>query len=110
MSQASAEKAFVKTGEKQKVKFERLLATEGHEQGVLEKIDRERWVGNLSQRNLSQQEKKVLQWGMKFAPASRRIPKLEIVARVEDALQSCDKPAEVDKAREGERGLLSQMQ
>ena len=37
--------------------------------------------------------------GMKFAPAPRRKRKLEIVARVEDALQSCDKPAEVDKAR-----------
>ena len=98
VSRASAEKAFVQTRERQKAKFERLLAMEGREQGVREKIDREKWVVNLSQRNLSQQEKKVLQLGMKFAPAQRRIPKLEMVARVEDALQSCDKPAEVDKA------------
>ena len=99
VSQASAEKAFVQTRERQKAKFERLLAMEGREQGVREKIDREKWVVNLSQRNLSQHEKKVLQLGMKFAPAPRRIPKLEMVARDEDALQSCDKPAEVDKAR-----------
>ena len=42
VTRASAEKAFVQTRERQKAKFERLLAKECREQGVREKIDREK--------------------------------------------------------------------
>ena len=41
---------------------------------------------NLSQKRLRDNERKVLEWGMKFAPAPKKIPKLEMVAQVEDAL------------------------
>ena len=41
---------------------------------------------NLSQKRLSDNERKVLEWAMKFAPAPKKIPNLEMVAQVEDAL------------------------
>ena len=82
-SMTAAEKAFVRTKEKQKRKFDRLI---GDTKRRTEKtVDKSKWVVNLSKRPLSDVERKVLELGMKFAPAPKKIPTVEIVARVEDA-------------------------
>ena len=67
-----------------------------------------KWVVNLSKRNLSKEETKVLEWGMKFAPAPRNIPTMEIIAQVEDALlRSCD-PGEADRTRAAVASAIKQ--
>ena len=94
---AAAEKVFVRTREKQRKKFDRQFAEET-KRGK-ESMDKSKWVVNLSERRLSEEETKVLELGMKFAPAPKKIPTMEIVAQVEDALSRSCEPAEADRAR-----------
>ena len=62
-------------------------------------VDKSKWVVNLSKRPLSDVELKVLELGMNFAPAPKKIATVEIVARVEDALVKNVEPAESDQVR-----------
>ena len=48
---------------------------------------KKRWVINLSSRQLTEEETKVLRHGFNFAPAPRNIPKEDIIAGVEVALR-----------------------
>ena len=96
-SKAAAEKAFVRTRENQKRKFNRQITD--NKRRKEDKVDKGKWVVNLSKRPLSENEKKVLELGMKFAPAPKKLPTVEIVARVEDALLRNAKPAEAEQAR-----------
>ena len=91
-SKAAAEKAFDRTREDQKTKFNRQIAD--NKRRKEDTVDKSKWVVNLSKWPLSENEKKVLELGMKFAPAPKKI-----VARVEDALLRNAKPAEAEQAR-----------
>ena len=103
----AAERAFVKTRDRQKKKFERQF-TRTEQRDRRQAVDKSRWVVNLSKRQLVEEERKVLEWGMKFAPSPRTIPKAEIIALVEDAVQTNVnvKPAEADLVRAAVAGAV----
>ena len=56
MSSTAAEKVFVRTWEKQRKKFDRQFAEET-KRGK-ERMDKSKWVVNLSERRLSEEETK----------------------------------------------------
>ena len=56
-------------------KFDRQFAEET-KRGK-ESMDKSKWVVNLSERRLSEEETKVLELGMKFSPAPKKIPTME---------------------------------
>ena len=95
-SRAAAERAFVKVREKQRGKFvrqfERMRSKE-----CSSKVDKSKWVINLSTRELMKEERAVLERGMKFAPAPKSIPRMDIVAKVEGAI-SCAYHVEKEEA------------
>ena len=65
----SAERAFEKVREKQRQKFERQYGQQYGQGGEGLKDDKSKWVINLSKRELKEEERAVLERGMKFAPA-----------------------------------------
>ena len=72
--------------ERQKQKFDTLIhEREGNRAGVTSHMGK--WVINLSSKQLSDQQEKVLAKGLKFAPALKSIPIKEI-ATVEPALRT----------------------
>ena len=68
-SKAAAEKAFVRTRENQKRKFNRQIADDKRRKE--DTVDESKWVVNLSKWPLSENEKKVLELGMKFPQSPR---------------------------------------
>ena len=68
-SKAAAEKAFDRTREDQKTKFNRQIAD--NKRRKEDTVDKSKWVVNLSKWPLSENEKKVLELGMKFAQSPR---------------------------------------
>lgn len=60
-----------------------------------------RWVYNESGKELSKEEKSVLERGLNFAPAPRFVPKLDIIAAIEPALRQLEDKtvAEVYRAK-----------
>ena len=68
-SQTLAERAFEKVREKQRQKFERQYGQQYGQGGEGLKADKSKWVINLSKRELKEEERAVLERGMKFAPA-----------------------------------------
>ena len=87
--------------ERQVQKFERLLTRKEKENhnNVMEKVvDKDKWIINLSEKQLSDGAKSLLLKGMKFAITPKYIPKEEIIAKVESSLKGIDKP-EADTIR-----------
>ena len=86
-SAETKEKAKVK--ERQKRKFDTLLQREREPPGSRDRLDddHERWVVNLSSKEISDMQKAVLAKGLNFVPAPTRIPTKEMIASVESALR-----------------------
>ena len=93
-------RAFVKVREKQRGKFvrqfERMRSKE-----CSSKVDKSKWVINLSTRELKEEERAVLEKGMNFAPAPKSIPRMDIVAKAEGAPSCADhvEKGEAERAR-----------
>ena len=89
---------------RQKRKFERLL---NRSRGKRAGGSSERWVVNLSNKQLQPDELSVLEKGLNFAPTPNRVPYKEMVAAVENGLRRL--PDDVaDAARLRVVGILSQ--
>ena len=81
-----------KAKERQKRKFDTLIREhEGNRASVMSHVGK--WVINLSSKQLSDQQEKVLAKGLKFAPAPKSIPIKEIIAAVEPALRTAPQQA-----------------
>ena len=90
----------MKTRTAQKDKFDRLL-----KKSIPPKRDN-RWVANLSSKELSPNEEAVLKKGMNFAVSPERIPVDDIIVGVEGGLQGLT-GSDVDKARLKIAGVLT---
>ena len=55
-------------------------------------VDKDKWIVNLSDKQLSDNEQSLLIKGMKFAITPKHIPKEEIIAKVESSLKGIEKP------------------
>ena len=64
-----------------------------------EDLNKQRWVKNLSDKNLSAAQVSVLEKGLNFAITPQHIPRLDIIASVEKGLRSIRNQAEVVLAR-----------
>ena len=51
---------------------------------------KERWVINLSEKELTTAERNVLEKGMNFSPTPRWVPTVDVIASVEGALKRCN--------------------
>ena len=112
-SELAAERAFCRTREKQRMKFERMLSKQQKQDNERRDLAQKgKWVQNLSSYNLTEAEEKVLERGMNFAPTPKRIPKMDIVAGVEAALLSQRKltPEKAEQARATVTNLLANAQ
>ena len=69
-------------------------------------VSKERWVINLSDRELTDDERSVLMKGMNFAPTPRSVPTLDIVASVTCALRSCESVQVIESTTQKIAGLL----
>ena len=87
MSRDNAELTFVNTRERQQQKFERLRLEKSKRDTQQTSTGQDRWVVNLSSRNLSEHEVRVLKKGLNFAPTPTNIAKKDIIAGVETALR-----------------------
>ena len=67
---------------------------------------RDRWVVNLSGHSLTEDERRVLEKGLNFAPAPRRVPVLDVVTAVENALKTCDDVISAEVARGKVAGII----
>ena len=94
-----AEKVFQRTRDNQRAKFDRWTRRVEPSQGNQEKF-KERWVVNLSDQKLSDEQESVLQKGLNFAKTPGTIPQTEIIASVEASLRSCkEDPDKVEHVR-----------
>ena len=101
-----AEQVFQRTKKSQQAKFDRWSRQRA---GLTEppineedgsSVNREKWVINLSQHDLTDNQQKILQKGLNFAQAPRRIMKEEIIANVESTLRKCTaEPERLERAR-----------
>ena len=76
-------------------KYDRLKARKEKEDGLTDQnkvVDRNRWVLNLSDKQLNDSEISLLSKGMKFAMTQKEVPKEEIITKVESSLSKFDKP------------------
>jgi hypothetical protein len=78
---------FETTKERQRGKFEKIRnkVKQKEDQGTKEKIDTNRWVVNLSDRAISDQEMSLLKHGLNYAVTPTRIPVEEYIAATEKA-------------------------
>ena len=67
---------------------------------------KERWVVNLSKHSLKEEEKRVLEKGLSFAPTPRHVPVMDVLASVENALRSCRDVRAVEVARGKVTGII----
>lgn len=86
-SDEAAERELERIKVKQRTEFEK-GQTEWSRRDTLQSVDKRKWVVNLSKRQLSSDQRKMLELGMKFAPTPRQVPKMEYVIQVEDELHS----------------------
>ena len=61
-------------------------------------VDKERWIINLSDKELSESQKALLSKGMKFSITQNKIPKDEIISKVESSLKGIER-SEADTIR-----------
>ena len=55
-----------------------------------------KWIVNLSSKDLNENQLSILEKDLKFAPTPRKIPRMEIVTEVENAIIHLD---EINKAQ-----------
>ena len=106
-SNVAAEKAFERLKIKQREKFESLYkSVRERDERTTKKVDKRKWVVNLSSRPLSLKEEEVLRKGMKYAPTPKVIPKKEVVAKVETVLRDKVEPEKAERARAAVSSVL----
>ena len=118
LTKKKTEQVFVLTRETQKRKLEALVEEkrDKHNSGKrgqateVSSGDKERWVINCSEHKLTDDETTVLQKGLNFAPAPRRIPRIEIISSIESTLKDCSNITEAELARSKIAGLLRKAQ
>ena len=105
ISQEHAEKTFLHVREKQREKFARMSerATKVTEREKVKRIgqviSKEKWVLNFSTHELTEAERKALERGLNFSDCPSKIPRENIIAGVESALQKCKDKQGAEKAR-----------
>ena len=97
----TSEREMTAVKERHVQKFERLQAGKASDDGIGENfVDKDKWVINLSSKQLTENEKNLLSKGMKFAITPKHVPKKEIISTVEGALTGIDKPeADIIRAK-----------
>ena len=55
-------------------------------------VDKDRWIVNLSNRQLNQQETQVLQRGLNFSITPRNVPVAKMLASVESGIYNLEEP------------------
>ena len=100
MSVQHAEKLFERTKEKQQAKFDRWIKTQRTTNQHIQPKYRERWVANLSDHKLTEEEEALLRKGLNFAKTPREIPREEIISSVESSLRECsENPEKIEQVR-----------
>ena len=89
ISEQHAENVFERTKEKQRAKFEGLMQRSKNRE-CCRTEDRKKWVTNLSDFKLTEEQESVLQKGLNFAKTPNVIPRHEIIANVECSLRECE--------------------
>ena len=64
---------------------------------------------NLSGHSLTEGERRVLEKGLNFAPAPWRVPVLDVVTAVENALKTCDDVISAEERRSGVAGYRHEL-
>ena len=84
--------------ERQLNKFNRLVSRKDNQTRTGDIVDKDRWIINLSDKQLSESQKSLLEKGMKFSITENKIPKDEIISKVESSLKGIEK-VEADTIR-----------
>ena len=91
--QKKTERAFQSTKDKQPRKLD-LLRMRSKVVEVDRRVgpndEKERWVINLSEKELTSTERNVWEKGMKFSPTPWWVPTVDVIASVKDALKTCN--------------------
>ena len=97
----------LKVKEIHKKKFDSLVqrSTRGHQRVKPPSATEEKWVINLSSKELNDSQVQVLKRGLKFAPTPKNIPVKEVVAEVESGLRRVPQQ-DADRVRISITGLL----
>lgn len=94
----SEEQERKKVKDRQKKKFDKLLQRDGRRTSVVSSTS-DRWVVNLSSKELTLPQQSVLRKGLNFAPAPGRVPVPRIIADVETALSRVSDECVAERAR-----------
>ena len=94
---------------KQLDKFNRLRNRVNKEQTAKRStasVDLSKWIVNLSDHQLTPTQRQVLERGLNFAPAPKRIPTFDIIASVEPALRTHPNTEGAERARAAVSNIL----
>ena len=108
-----AERVFLATRTIQKAKLEALIEERLSRNQMTKGTDprcqptgQERWVVNLSKKKLNEDELRVLNKGLNFAPTRRNVPVIDVVASVECALKNTRDVGLEEEARRKIAGII----
>ena len=109
MCEDQAERVFTEVRKRQIRKFE------GFQQKVSNTTERDtatkrNWVYNFSKHNLQPAEERLLQRGLNFAEAPKRVAREDIIVGVESALRNCNDREQAERARAAIAGILKRAQ